>query len=375
MLECTINYCSGEIMSQTIDELLLPHRNAIDTIDAEILRLLNERAQHAHAIGELKGTGAVYRPEREVAVLRRIQDLNKGPLPDESVARLFREVMSECLAVERPLTIAYLGPQGTFTQQAAIKHFGHAAHTMACPTIDNCFKQVETRQADYLVAPVENSTEGSVGRTLDLLAVTALQACGEVVLRIHHNLLRKNNGSTEGIAKVFSHAQALAQCNDWLGRHLPNAERIAVSSNAEAARLVAESDDGTVAAIAGRTAAEIYGLDMVAECIEDEPNNTTRFLVMGHHETSASGSDKTSLAVSAPNRAGAVASLLQPLTESGISMTKFESRPSKSVLWEYLFFIDIEGHRRDAQIQTALERLGERASFVKVIGSYPTAVL
>ncbi len=190
-------------MSQTIDELLLPHRNAIDTIDAEILRLLNERAQHAHAIGELKGTGAVYRPEREVAVLRRIQDLNKGPLPDESVARLFREVMSECLAVERPLTIAYLGPQGTFTQQAAIKHFGHAAHTMACPTIDNCFKQVETRQADYLVAPVENSTEGSVGRTLDLLAVTALQACGEVVLRIHHNLCVKTTAAPKRIAKVF----------------------------------------------------------------------------------------------------------------------------------------------------------------------------
>ena len=362
-------------MSHHIDELLLPHRNAIDTIDAEILRLLNERAQHAHAIGELKGTGAVYRPEREVAVLRRIQNLNKGPLPDESVARLFREVMSECLAVERPLTIAYLGPQGTFTQQAAIKHFGHAAHTMACPTIDDCFKQVETRQADYLVAPVENSTEGSVGRTLDLLAVTALQACGEVVLRIHHNLLRKNSSSTEGITKVFSHAQALAQCNDWLGRHLPNAERVAVSSNAEAARLVAESEDGTVAAIAGRTAAEIYGLSPVAECIEDETNNTTRFLVMGHHETGAGGSDKTSLVVSAPNRAGAVASLLQPLTESGISMTKFESRPGKAALWEYLFFIDIEGHRTDDKVQTALKQLGGRASFVKIIGSYPTAVL
>lgn len=193
-------------MPLSIDEQLLPHRNAIDSIDAEILRLLNERAGHAHAIGELKGTGAVYRPEREVAVLRRIQDLNRGPLPDESVTRLFREIMSECLAVERPLTIAYLGPKGTFTQQAAIKHFGHAAHTMACTTIDNCFKQVETRQADYLVAPVENSTEGSVGRTLDLLAVTALKACGEVVVRIHHNLLRKDSHEIGGITKVFAHA-------------------------------------------------------------------------------------------------------------------------------------------------------------------------
>ena len=225
-------------MSLSIDEQLLPHRNAIDEIDAEILRLLNERAGHAHAIGELKGTGAVYRPEREVAVLRRIQSLNQGPLPDESIARLFREVMSECLALERPLTIAYLGPQGTFTQQAAIKHFGHATHTAAFQTIDQCFRQVETRQADYLVAPVENSTEGSVGRTLDLLAVTALKACGEVIVRIHHNLLRKGTHELGGITKVFAHAQALAQCNDWLGRNLPNAERIAVSSNGEAARLV-----------------------------------------------------------------------------------------------------------------------------------------
>jgi len=362
-------------MSLSIDEQLLPHRNAIDEIDAEILRLLNERAGHAHAIGELKGTGAVYRPEREVAVLRRIQSLNQGPLPDESIARLFREVMSECLALERPLTIAYLGPQGTFTQQAAIKHFGHAAHTAAFQTIDQCFRQVETRQADYLVAPVENSTEGSVGRTLDLLAVTALKACGEIIVRIHHNLLRKGTHESGGITKVFAHAQALAQCNDWLGRNLPNAERIAVSSNGEAARLVAESDDPSIAAIAGRTAADIYHLNYVAECIEDEPNNTTRFLVMGHQDTGSSGNDKTSLAVSAPNRAGAVAALLQPFTESGISMTKFESRPSKSALWEYLFFIDIEGHQNDEKVQNALRLLSERASFVKVIGSYPAAVL
>lgn len=359
----------------SVDEQLKPHRDAIDQIDATVLRLLNERAGHAHAIGELKGTGAVYRPEREAAVLRRIQDLNQGPLPDESVARLFREIMSECLAVERPLTIAYLGPQGTFTQQAAIKHFGHAARTQACATVDDCFKQVETRQADYLVAPVENSTEGSIGRTLDLLAVSALKACGEVVVRVHHNLLRKNSQQINGVNKVFAHAQALAQCNDWLGRNLPHAERIPVSSNAEAARLVAESDDPTLAAIAGITAAELYRLDIVAECIEDEPNNTTRFLVLGHQDTVPSGSDKTSLVVSTPNRAGAVMGLLQPFTDLGISMTKFESRPSKSALWEYLFFIDIEGHQQDDNVAKALKLLGERASFVKVIGSYPTVVL
>nr|WP_165009527.1 prephenate dehydratase [Neisseria yangbaofengii] len=358
-----------------IDEQLKPHRDAIDEIDATVLRLLNERAGHARAIGELKGTGTVYRPEREAAVLRRIQALNQGPLPNESVARLFREIMSECLAVERPLTIAYLGPQGTFTQQAAIKHFGHAAYTQACATVDDCFKMVETRQADYLVAPVENSTEGSIGRTLDLLAVSALKACGEVVVRIHHNLLRKNSYEINGVTKVFAHAQALAQCNDWLGRNLPNAERIPVSSNAEAARIVAGSDDGTLAAVAGITAAEIYQLNIAGDCIEDEPNNTTRFLVLGHQDTNSTGSDKTSLVISTPNRAGAVMGLLQPFTDLGISMTKFESRPSKSALWEYLFFIDIEGHKDDERVQRALQLLSERASFVKVIGSYPTVVL
>ncbi|QEY23320.1 prephenate dehydratase [Neisseria animalis] len=359
----------------SIDEQLKPHRDAIDEIDATVLQLLNQRAAHAHAIGELKGTGAVYRPEREAAVLRRIQNLNKGPLPNESVARLFREVMSECLAVERPLTIAYLGPQGTFTQQAAIKHFGHAAYTRACMTVDDCFKQVETRQADYLVAPLENSTEGSIGRTLDLLAVSALKACGEVVVRIHHNLMRKDSSEINGVTKVFAHAQALAQCNDWLGRNLPQAERIPVSSNAEAARLVAESDDTTTAAIAAVTAAEIYGLTIAAQCIEDEPNNTTRFIVLGHQDTQPSGSDKTSLVVSTPNRAGAMMGLLQTFTDAGISMTKIESRPSKSALWEYLFFIDIEGHQLDSKVEAALKQLGERASFVKVIGSYPTVVL
>ncbi|OSI08671.1 chorismate mutase [Neisseria animaloris] len=357
------------------DDKLLPHRNAIDEIDATILNLLNQRAGHARAIGELKGTGTVYRPEREAAVLNRIQNLNHGPLPNEAVARLFREIMSECLAVERPLTISYLGPAGTFTQQAAIKHFGHAAHTQACLTIDECFRQVEARQADYLVAPVENSTEGSIGRTLDLLSVSPLQACGEVVLRIHHHLLRKNSSEKNGIKKIYAHAQALAQCHEWLNRHLPDAVRISVSSNAEAARLTAESSDAAVAAIAGQTAAELYQLTKVADNIEDEPNNTTRFLVLGHQTTSPTGCDKTSLVISTPNKAGAVNNLLKPFTEQSISMTKFESRPSRSGLWDYLFFIDIEGHKDDPKVQTALTKLDERASFIKIIGSYPTAIL
>lgn len=356
-----------------MSDKLKPHRDAIDEIDAAILRLLNRRADHARAIGELKGTGVVYRPEREAAVLQRVQALNHGPLPNEAVARLFREVMSECLAVERPLTIAYLGPQGTFTQLAAIKHFGHAAHTLPCTTIDECFRMVEARQADYVVAPVENSTEGSVGRSLDLLVSSTLQACGEVVLRIHHHLLRRRP-EKDGIQKVYAHAQALAQCHEWLNKNLPESvARISVSSNAEAARLAA-ADEGA-AAIASQAACERYGLVKVAVNIEDEPNNTTRFLVLGHQGTKATGSDKTSLIVSAPNKAGAVHGLLQPFSAHGVSMTKLESRPSRAGLWDYVFFIDIEGHAEDAKIQAALADLSARAAFIKRIGSYPLAVL
>lgn len=355
------------------EDPLLPHRRSIDEIDAEILALLNRRAAHARAIGELKGTGVVYRPEREAQVLSRIKELNRGPLSDEAAARLFREVMSECLAVERPLTIAYLGPEGTFTQQAAVKHFGHAAYTQACMTVDECLRLTEARQADYAVVPVENSTEGSVGRTLDLLVTSPLKACGEVVLRIHHNLLR-NKGQIEGLDKVYAHSQALAQCQSWLNNNLPDTvERIPVSSNGEAARLAAAND--SAAAIAGQTAAEIYGLVKLAANIEDEPNNTTRFLVLGYQDTVPTGRDKTSLVFSTPNRAGAVNSLLAPFSSAGISMTKFESRPSKTGLWEYVFFIDIEGHAADLQIRNVLDTFRERNVFVKVVGAYPLAVI
>lgn len=356
------------------DSQLLPHRNAIDSIDQQILQLMNQRAKHARAIGELKGTGVVYRPEREAQILHRIQNLNKGPLPNEGVARLFREIMSECLAVERPLTIAYLGPQGTFTQLAAIKHFGHAAHTVACPTVDESLRLVEARQADYVVAPIENSTEGSVGRTLDLLVETPLKVCGEVVLRIHHHLLRKNNSFNE-LKIVYAHSQALAQCQRWLAKNLPqNVNCVAVSSNGEAAKLASENPHA--AAIASQAAAEIYQLHKLASNIEDEPNNTTRFLVLGYQETVPCGqTDKTSLIVSAPNKAGTLHQIIEPFTQAGISLTKFESRPSRTGLWEYIFFIDIEGHHLENQVQTALNQLKNSAAFVKIIGSYPVAVI
>ncbi|GGY22563.1 prephenate dehydratase [Paludibacterium paludis] len=355
------------------DELIKPHRDAIDTIDAEILGLLNQRASHARRIGEIKGSGVIYRPEREAQVLQRIRELNPGPLSGEAVARLFREIMSECLALEKPLSIAYLGPEGTFTQLAATKHFGHAARTVPCASIDEAFRLVEARTLDYVVAPVENSTEGSVGRTLDLMVASPLKICGEVVLRIHHHLLRAGEG-LDGVARVYAHAQALAQCHEWLNKHLPaSVERIPVVSNAEAARLA--SEDTGAAAIAGQAAAERFGLVKLAENVEDEPNNTTRFVVLGHQDVGPTGHDKTSMVVSAPNRPGAVHYLLDPIAANGVSMTKFESRPSRAGLWDYVFFIDVEGHRCDPSVAAALAGLAERTSYVKVLGSYPQAVL
>jgi chorismate mutase/prephenate dehydratase len=354
-----------------MNDELQRHRARIDAIDDEMLRLLNERAQHAQAIGALKN-GPIYRPEREAQVLRRIKDNNPGPLSGETVARLFREIMSACLALEKPLSVVYLGPQGTFSQAAAIKHFGHAAQTAACPSIDEVFREVEAGNVDYGVVPVENSTGGAVGTTLDLLLQTPLQVCGEVDLRVHQFLLRKP-GATGKVEKVYSHAQSLSQCHEWLNQNLPGVERVAVASNAEAARLAAE--DGSAAAIAGEAAAEHYGLEKAAENIEDKPNNTTRFLVVGQHDAAPSGRDKTSLVMAAKNRPGAVYELLSPLARHQVSMTKLESRPSQMGLWEYVFFVDLEGHRQDPKVAQALAELQEKAAFLKVLGSYPVAVL
>lgn len=355
-----------------MDKELRRHRDAIDAIDDEMLKLVNRRATHAQAIGALKGGGVVYRPEREAQVLRRVKENNPGPLSGESVARLFREIMSACLALEKPLKVAYLGPEGTFTQAAAIKHFGHAALTDACPSIDEVFRNVEAGAADYGVVPVENSTGGAVGTTLDLLLESPLKVCGEVDLRIHQFLLRKP-GATEKVVKVYSHAQSLAQCHEWLNRNLPGAERIPVVSNAKAARLAGE--DGNAAAIAGEAAAEVYGLEKVAHNIEDEPNNTTRFLVIAAHDAAPSGKDKTSLVLSSRNLPGAVYELLAPLARHDVSMSKLESRPSRTGLWEYMFYIDVEGHHQDGKVALALDELRDKAAFLKILGSYPAAVL
>ena len=348
-------------------------REEIDRLDDRILEHINERAKIARRIGTLKA-GQAYRPEREAQVLRRIKERNPGPLSSETVALLFREIMSACLALERPITVAYLGPRGTFSERAALKHFGLAAEAVAVASIDEVFRDVESGAADFGIVPVENSTEGAVGRSLDLMPQSPLKVCGEVIVRIHHNLMAKVAPKDfSAIRRVFSHGQSLAQCHEWLNANLPKAERVAVASNAEAARRAAEEPGS--AAVAGDMAAEHYQLAILAANIEDEPNNTTRFLILGDYAPRPTGRDKTSLVLSARNKAGAVYEMLTPFAQRGVSMTKFESRPSRMALWEYLFFVDIEGHREDANVAEALAEVARIAGFLKVLGSYPMAVI
>jgi chorismate mutase/prephenate dehydratase len=347
------------------------HRKAIDALDREILERLNERAQHAQAIGEIKGGALAYRPERETQVLQALHAQNAGPLRNEHVTGIFREVMSACRALEQPLRIAYLGPAGTFSHAAVHKHFGTFVEAAASPTFDDAFRAVEGGQADYAVVPIENSTEGAVGRTMDLMVDTDLSVCGEVKLRVNQNLL-SNAGSLDKVTRVYSHGQSLAQCVKWLAQHLPGVPRIAVASNAEAARLAA-AEPGA-AAIAGQNAGAIYGLATLAPRIEDEPNNTTRFWVLGRQQVGPSGRDVTSLVMSCPNKPGAVYQLLGPFATHGVSMSRCESRPARTAQWEYLFFVDLVGHRDDAAVGAALDELGRIAPFLKLLGSYPGAV-
>jgi chorismate mutase/prephenate dehydratase len=353
------------------DTDLAAHRAAIDALDREILERLNARAKHAQAIGALKAGGVVYRPEREAQVLRRLQGENRGPLSNDAVAGVFRQVMSACMALEQSLRISYLGPAGTFSHAAVVKHFGAFVGGEPCATIDDVFRAVESGQADYAVVPVENSTEGAVGRTLDLMCQTPLLICGEIKLRVTQNLL-SNAGTLAAVTKVYAHAQSLAQCVLWLAKHLPGVPRIAVASNAEAARLAA-AEPGA-AAIAGEIAAAIYGLSALATHVEDESNNTTRFWVLGRQSVAPSGKDETSLVMSCPNRPGAIVELLEPIARAGVSMSRLESRPARTGLWEYFFFVDLEGHATDAKVAEALAGLREKAPYLKILGSYPAAV-
>ncbi len=360
-----------------MSEQLKQHRDQIDAIDEQLLVLVNERAALARQIGSLKDDGVIYRPEREAQVLRRLQANNTGPLSNEAVSNVFRAVMSNCRALEKELSIAFLGPLGTYSEEAALKQFGLGRSAVVCGSIDEVFRTLEANQADYGVVPVENSTEGAIGITLDLLLSSPLKICGEITLPIHHCLLSKQDDISQ-ISHVFSHSQSLSQCHEWLNKTLPGAQREAVTSNARAAQMIHDlvSTDGTfAAAIASKRAAELFNLHVLAENIEDDPKNTTRFLVLGKHDVAASGTDKTSIVMTTKNKPGAMIDLLEPLSRHGVSMTKLESRPSRQSLWDYVFFVDIEGHQTDVKVQAALQELQARASFLKVLGSYPVAVI
>lgn len=346
-------------------------RSQIDALDARMAKLLSARARLAQRVGRIKRGVDIYRPEREAQVLRRVAQLNPGPLSARALQRVFVEIMSACRALEDSLTVAYLGPQGTFSQEAAFKHFGGQTPSVSCTSIDEVFRQVETGAAGYGVVPVENSTEGAIGRTLDLLLSSPARVCGEVMLPVRQCLMSKTD-KRASIRTVYSHTQSLAQCQQWLTRNLPQAERIAVISNAEAAQRAAK--DRRSAAIASKTAATLYGLKLLARNIEDESKNTTRFLVIAEDDVAPSGRDKTSLILSTRNVPGAVHNLLAPLAANKVSMTRLESRPARTGLWEYVFYVDIEGHVQNANVARALAALERKASFLKILGSYPAAV-
>jgi chorismate mutase / prephenate dehydratase len=353
------------------DDELKRHRAAIDALDDEILARLAARATRAHEIGRIKGESAAYRPEREAQVLARLTAANPGPLPNESVAGVFRQIMSACLALERRPVVGYLGPAGTFSHAAVHRHFGEFVDVEPYASIDEVFRGAESGQVDYAVVPVENSTEGAVGRTLDLIAQAPLTICGEAVLRVEQHLMTRAAALAE-VRTVYSHAQSLAQCTRWLARNLPQAARVPVASNAEAARVAA--GEAHAAAIAGENAAAIHAVPILVRNIEDEPNNTTRFWVLGRHSVGASGHDQTSIVIACPNQPGALVAVLEPFAHHGVSMSRIESRPSRVRMWEYLFFVDVVGHSTDASVAAALTELGRVAPYVKLLGAYPVPI-
>ncbi|MCK5925347.1 MAG: prephenate dehydratase [Methylococcales bacterium] len=363
---------------KTSDIIPLPQlRQQIDSIDQQILALLNQRANCAMEVAKTKISegemGNFYRPDREALVLRGIRTKNSGPLADDTVVSFFREVMSACLALEKPLDVAFLGPEGTFTQQAAFKHFGHAIQTQPYHSISDVFESVETEHCQFGIVPVENSTEGVIAHTLDRFLVSSLKICGEVEIKVHQNLMGKIDDYSK-ITEVLSHPQSLAQCRQWLDQNLPNARRIETSSNAEAAQLIQQTNDHKVA-IAGKIAADLYGLNILEKNIEDVSNNTTRFIIIGQQQPESTGDDKTSLVLSIGNQSGSLHKILEPFAEYGISMSHIESRPSRQGLWDYVFFVDIDGHQADEKVAIALTRLKTSVTLLNILGSYPKAVI
>jgi chorismate mutase/prephenate dehydratase len=356
-------------MSDRLDEL----RRGIDEVDRRLLELLSERGRLVLEVGAFKhaNNAPVLRPEREAQILRRLAELNPGPLPAPAIASIWREVISACRALERRLRVGYLGPAGTFSEQAVLAQFGHAVDAVPCPSFDEVFRAAEAGAVDFGVVPVENSTEGAVNRSLDLFLQTPLKICGELSIPIKHNLVTAS-GTMDGITRVCAHAQALAQCAGWLGRHHPDLERVPVSSNAEGARLA--SLEPHTAGIAGDGVLDRYPVRLVAEAIQDDPLNRTRFVVVGHHACAPSGEDQTSLILSVPDRAGAVHALIEPLARHGVSMKRIESRPARQGGWQYYFYIDLLGHEQDPPVAAALAEIRAHAAFFKSIGSYPREV-
>jgi chorismate mutase/prephenate dehydratase len=359
-------------MDDELNSRLKPLRERIDALDAQLIALLNQRAAVALEVGEVKKhfNAPVFRPEREQQVIARLQEMSDGPLGGDHISAIWREIMAASRALEKNIQVAFLGPIGTYSEQAMHEYFGQSIEGLACASIDEVFRSVEAGAAEFGVVPIENSTEGAVSRTLDLLLETQLLIGGELALPIHHNLMTLS-GALTGIKRVCAHPQALAQCQRWLSTHAPHLERQAVSSNAEGARLAAA--DPTVAAIAGDRAATQYGLQIAYSLIQDDPHNRTRFVMIGKEPSGASGYDKTSLIVSVANEPGAMFKLLEPLARHGVSMTRFESRPARVGTWEYYFYIDLEGHRDDPSVSAALVELDQKAAFLKILGSYPRA--
>jgi chorismate mutase / prephenate dehydratase len=359
-------------MDDELNSRLKPLRERIDALDAQLIALLNQRAAVALEVGEVKKhfNAPVFRPEREQQVIARLQEMSDGPLGGDHISAIWREIMAASRALEKNIQVAFLGPVGTYSEQAMHEYFGQSIEGLACPSIDEVFRSVEAGAAEFGVVPIENSTEGAVSRTLDLLLETQLLIGGELALPIHHNLMTLS-GDLTGIKRVCAHPQALAQCQRWLSTHAPHLERQSVSSNAEGARLAAA--DPTVAAIAGERAATQYGLQIAYSLIQDDPHNRTRFVMIGKEPSGPSGYDKTSLIVSVANEPGAMFKLLEPLAQHGVSMTRFESRPARVGTWEYYFYIDLEGHRDDQSVSAALAELDQKAAFLKILGSYPRA--
>jgi len=343
-------------------------RNDIDNIDSKILDLISKRAAMAEEVGKLKSDGIIYRPEREAQVLSKLLKENSGPLSNESIINIFKSIISNCRALEQKLSVSFLGPLGTFSEEATIQQFGENIDSIPTNSIDEVFNHVQTGSAHYGVVPVENSTEGAISRTLDLLLIKDIKICGEITLPVHQLLLSKSN-NIKNIKNIYAHGQSLAQCHDWLMNNLPDVKKTAVLSNAEGALLASKQKDS--AAIASGRAAVLFNLNILFQNIEDDPNNSTRFLVLSTQDVQPSGNDKTSIVVAARNKPGAIAQLVSPFSEYKISMTKLESRPAKIGMWEYVFFIDVEGHQADKSISLALKKIESKASFIKILGSYP----